>query len=648
MAVLWHLPALAATAWLSPQATLAQEDPLAGARKQFVTAHAAARDAAIPPALPDSEALRDYPLYPYLEAARLRSILSAASGAAESPADAMAAEFLARQGNELAAGGVRNAWLASLARRRAWDRLLALWSEADAADPELRCQVLAARVLLRRTEGLAEAATSAWLTPRSVPEQCDPVFEWLRAQGRLDADLIERRTRLALAGGETRLAGWLARSLPEPRAQPLRAWISLIERPREAIDALIERPDVVVEEAALQDGWSRFARRDPDAAHERLDALSAARRFDASQASRFARDLALSLAWSRRPEALARFAQVAAADYDDVAHEWRVRAALWTGDWQAASAALEAMPQPLRDETRWRYWAARCADVLGRPERARPLYAAVIQTDNWYAVLAAARLGVPFAPHPEPLAFDAAIVARLGTRPAFVRARELLLVGLEHLAPAEWSRGHAALPAAEQFQAIGLAAQWGWHFQVIASAAKQGLFNDYRLLYPRPYDSEVGAATELTGLPATLVYAVIRQESLYQPQAVSSANAIGLMQLLPATARRTAVELRRRPPSHTALTDPSVNVVLGGGTLVGLIARFDGQVLPALAGYNAGPNAALRWLPAQPLDADVWVENIPFNETRGYVQRVMWHSVVFEWLAEGKPQDATTWLRTVQ
>lgn len=642
------LPAAVLAGWLMPLAALAQADPLADARAEFVAAHAAARRGTAEPAQPDSGSLRQYPLYGYLEAARLRAALADDSGAAESQTDLRAAEFLARRGGELAANGVRQAWLTSLARRRAWERFLAQYVEADAGNPVLRCQALAARIRLSRTEGVAQQAADAWLTPKSAPDECEPVFDWLRQQGRLDADLVERRARLALGGGETRLARWLARSLPEARAQPLLAWIRLIEHPRDAIDALIERPDAPVEEDAMLDGFSRLARRDPDAAHERLDALAAARRLDAGQVSRLARSAALGLAWSRRPEALVRFRQVAAADFDDLALEWRTRAALWGGDWAAVSAALAAMPPALRNETRWRYWAARSAEALGRREQAREQYAAVVPTDNWYAVLAAARLGSPFAPRPEPLALDAARIAELGTRPGFVRARELLRVGLEHLAPAEWAREQATLSAADQRQAIGLAAQWGWHFQAIAGAARQGMFNDYRLLYPRPYGGEVGAASELSGLPTTLIHAVIRQESLYQPYAVSSANAIGLMQLLPATARRTATALGRRKPTAAALMQPAVNVPLGAGHLRELITRFDGQVVPALAAYNAGPNAARRWLPEQPLDTDRWVENIPFNETRAYVQRVMWHSVVFEWLTEGKPQDADSWLGTVR
>ena len=180
------------------------------------------------------------------------------------------------------------------------------------------------------------------------------------------------------------------------------------------------------------------------------------------------------------------------------------------------------------------------------------------------------------------------------------------------------------------------------------TAAQERLFNDYPVLYPRPYDREVAQAAKATGLAPTLIYSIIRQESLYQPYAVSSANAIGLMQLLPGTARRTAVAIGESRPSAEDLKRPAINVQLGAATLADLVQRFDGQLVPALAGYNAGPGAVARWLPDKPREVDVWVENIPFNETRGYVQRVMWHSVVFEWLSDGGPEDARAWLARVR
>jgi len=271
----------------------------------------------------------------------------------------------------------------------------------------------------------------------------------------------------------------------------------------------------------------------------------------------------------------------------------------------------------------------------------------VIGTDNWYAVHAAARLGQAFAPSLQPLLLDDAEISRLALEPAFVTTRELMLCDLEPEATAEWRAAYEALPPDRQLQAIGLAARWGWHMQAIAAAARRGLFNDYELLYPRPYDTEVKAAARRTGLDTDFIYAIIRQESLYRATAGSSAGALGLMQLLPETARNTARRAGLPVPTRAQLLQPSVNVPLGAAFLASLVTRFNGERALASAAYNAGPNAARRWLPEAPLDLDAWVENIPFNETRAYVQRVAWHTLVFDWLDERKPRDVAAWRRPI-
>nr|AIA88816.1 SLT [uncultured Halorhodospira sp.] len=139
----------------------------------------------------------------------------------------------------------------------------------------------------------------------------------------------------------------------------------------------------------------------------------------------------------------------------------------------------------------------------------------------------------------------------------------------------------------------------------------------------------------------------MRQESLYRSDALSAAGAYGLLQLVPGTARRTAQRWERPRPSPADLFDPAVNVTLGAGQLRMLLDRFGGQTAVALAGYNAGPNAAARWLPSDAVDPDVWVENIPYNETRAYVQKVLWHSLVFAWLRSGDPQRTDAWLARI-
>jgi soluble lytic murein transglycosylase len=618
-------------------------DPYAAAREEFRFAYAAAgaqpTDIAV---APDSEALRSYPLYPYLQAARLQSRLedTAAAGAIEA--------FLREQGDAPVARSLRRSWLMSLAQRKAWEPFLAAY-RADVDDSAAgRCNELAARVALGRTEGLAESATATYLSAKSLPPACDPAFDWLRAKGLLTPALIEQRARLALAAGEAGLARFLARSLPDAQAAPIKQWASLIEQPRGELEALIAEPARPVEANALLDGWSRYARADAESAADLYPALVQARSLDARAASPYALALAQALSWSRHPRALEFFALGHPDDFDERAHEWHVRAALWAGDWARASRAIAAMPEALRNQNRWRYWAGRAAERLGDRDAARASYAAVIPTDNWYAALAAARLGERFTPTLTPLERDDAVLGQVSAEPGMVRTRELVLCDMQSEANAEWRAALDALTPMQQVQAVRLASGWGWHLQAIAAAAKLGLFNDYELLYPRPYDAEVRRGAELTGLPPALIYAIIRQESLYRADAASSAGALGLMQLLPSTAQTTARRAGLPTPTRTSLLQPSVNVPLGASFLRSLIERAGGQWPLAIAGYNAGPAAARRWLAATPVETDVWVENIPFNETRAYVQRVHWHSLVFDWLAERKPRDASGWLGTVR
>jgi soluble lytic murein transglycosylase len=262
--------------------------------------------------------------------------------------------------------------------------------------------------------------------------------------------------------------------------------------------------------------------------------------------------------------------------------------------------------------------------------------------------MAAARLDRRIAPNPQPLPPDPALLASAGNLPEFLRARELLHAGLADKARAEWRQGQDLLPATVRPQLIHLAAGWGWYQHAVATATGEQVFNDYALLYPRPYDAEVASAAQLSGLPHPVIYGVIRQESLYQSDAVSSADARGLMQLLPETARRTARQWSRPSPTAAALFEPAVNVVLGSAHLKDLLDRFDGQLPLALAGYNAGPGAAQRWLPGTAMDPDIWIENIPYNETRAYVQRILWHTVVFSWLHSQEAQDTRGWLSAVR
>jgi soluble lytic murein transglycosylase len=136
-------------------------------------------------------------------------------------------------------------------------------------------------------------------------------------------------------------------------------------------------------------------------------------------------------------------------------------------------------------------------------------------------------------------------------------------------------------------------------------------------------------ASKLAQLPQDWILAVMRQESLFRKDAVSHADARGVMQMILSTASAVARRWHLSSPGRDGLFDPSIAVPLGAAHLRELLDRYGEQLTLSLAAYNAGPAAVARWLPRMPMDADVWIENIPYNETRGYVQHILEHIVAF-------------------
>lgn len=619
-------------------------DPLTAQRAEFQ--QAMARVGTAESTAEDSPALQSYVLYPYLEAARFKQALQSSATNIPKTVDEQIADFLRAHEREPVATDLRQAWLTSLAARGMWTDFLA-FHKPNSDGLALRCQGYTARIELGMEAGLAAQVAETWLTPRSLPE-CDRAFTWLTTVGGLTPALIEQRARKALEADNADFARQIIARLPPEQAAPLLQWAALLEQPQREIDALIATPQKDLAPAALLAGWTKFARANPTAAKQRFEPLVRARKLDARDASPLALALALALSWDRDADTRKYFAKVDAADFDDSAREWQARAALWAHDWKLAARSIAAMSEADRRTARWRFWSARVAAQQGKPAEAQKIYESLLGEDNYYSAMAAARLKRQITPNPQPLPVDAALLSRFEAEPGFVRAHELQWNRMLDPARAEWRAGAGALPATSRPQLILLAAHWGWYHQAVDVATGERVFNDYALLYPRPYDAEVMNAAQVSALPATLIYGIIRQESLYERDAISSADARGLTQLTLDTARRTARKWQLPAPTADALFDPQVSVVLGAAHLKDLLDRFGGQLPLALAAYNAGPGAVQRWLPTGEMDPDIWLENIPYNETRDYVRRILWHTVVFGWLGEQKAQETRGWLTSIK
>jgi len=280
-------------------------------------------------------------------------------------------------------------------------------------------------------------------------------------------------------------------------------------------------------------------------------------------------------------------------------------------------------------QPKWRYWRARATEVVLGSAAADPLFREIAGMRDYHAYLAADRLHSPYNLNLHPSQDDSAAQATLALAPGLIRAHQLFECDLPDDAALEWAVVFADAEPATKLQAAHLATRWGWYSQAIVTLVQAGEWDDLALRYPRPYPDQVAQASKLTQLPPEWIYSVMRQESLFRKDATSRADARGLMQLQPATANLVARRWHLASTSGSDLYDPAIAIPLGAAYLKDMLERYHGELALTLAAYNAGPLPVARWTPTRQLDADIWIENIPYNETRSYVQRVLEHIVAY-------------------
>jgi soluble lytic murein transglycosylase len=337
-----------------------------------------------------------------------------------------------------------------------------------------------------------------------------------------------------------------------------------------------------------------------------------------------------------RSEAAAHYRRLVASGTDsDLVREasWRIAwGAYRAGADAAAIEAFAALAHPGgADESAGLYWLARMRATRHGPEAATSFYSDVLARvpDTYYAGLAEQRLGTtaPPPPQPEPLAGDAPPTV---TAQAYhwTRSQELHAAAFDRAAAREIDAVARALDAAGTTEPFLVAAyaEVGAHDRALRLAGtlqgRQAISAPVAAayLYPRAYWTLVSEEADAARLDPYVVLALMRQESLFDADARSPADAYGLMQLLVRTAVRTA----GTPVTAAELTDPALNVRLGTRHLRELLDRFDGNLVKALAAYNAGEDAVVKWEARSGVsEDDEFVEDISFRETRKYVKTVL-------------------------
>lgn len=591
------------------------------------------------------DTLQDYPLVGYLQFDYLRNRLADAS-------DSEVEDFLHRYVDSPISARLRAAWLEQLASEGRWNPFLKIY---DAAPPgeqgvAVRCYALEARYRTLEgqtvTQDWLDEVQALWLVGKPQPDECDTVFTLWRNKAPVTHDLIWQRIRLAMDNRQLSLAGELAKDLDAGGQAWVARWLRMHDNPEQMLGHPDYSGDTPEARDIVRHGIKRLARNDASIAADRWSSLKPNYSFDTDDIAATERDLAMSAALQRKPQALKLLSAVDTRQVDSVLREWRVRAAVAQQDWPAVITWVVALEGDERQKGDWRYWHARALEQVksAAPQIPNPaqlttpsnqtladqIYAELAKERTYYGFLANDRLGRNYQIKSSPIEFSKEELARLAARPSMVRVHELEQIGLLPEAYREWEYALPSLSKRELELAAVLANRWGWYSRAIFTSAKANHRDDLELRFPTLFRAQVLASAEQNALDPAWVYGVIRQESAFSTDARSSAGALGLMQLMPATGKQTAELIKSPLRDISELLNVDKNIQLGSAYLRQVLDINSGHQVLATASYNAGPGRVKQWLPIyENTPADVWVENVPFTETRNYIQQVMAFTTIF-------------------
>lgn len=573
-------------------------------------------------------ALKNYPLYHYLI---LKEVRAASTQYSNSQIDGI----ISRVDTPLPSGFSRW-WLGRLLRHGDWNLILKYF--AGSKNTETQCVHALAMLRSKPKEQALPYIESLWLVGRSQPEQCDPVFERALGTGMIDDSLIWKRMLLTSGRNQRKMTGYLSGLL---RSEEVKQWASRLTRVHQNPESTVKRNfSTWVKSPYGRDlikyGMVRITRKNSNNGPKIWNRLKKSNPGTINQLAETEREIARILGWRRHQSAYRWLAGLPESQQDISILRLMARNALATEYWPGVLNAINLMPAAEANRPAWNYWRARALYQTGSREEAEAIFFSLAKQRNFYGFLAADQMDLDYNLWQAGKSFDSRnFRALIKDEPAVARIREWLALRKPYSARRELTHLTKSRKGDSEFwlQASELFHHWGWNDGAIRAAYASGKHDtmEITMTFPSPYLNSVRREAIRSSVPEHWIYGIMRQESLFVHDIRSSANAVGLMQLLPSTARRVAQQLGLKQPSRKDLTIASLNIRLGVSYFRSLLNRTEGDLVNSLIGYNAGPKRISQWKSMiGASDRDMFIESIPFTETRNYIMKVLVNFIIYE------------------
>ncbi len=533
--------------------------------------------------------------------------------------------FLARYPDTPFADKLRAEWLKILGKHEKWDLMLAEYPKLNNEDATIACFVALARYSQQQDNAL-EDAKPLWFTSVDQPSSCDALFSTMRQQKVLTIDDAWVRLRLAFQANQVQVAKTTARYLAAyPDLKRLKLFDRVADKTQDNPQKMLEKKSIGLKTRLGRElnlyALERVARNKPDIAVELWGKIAS--NFNKEEKNYFWGRMALQAARNHLPDALDWYKKAEGTPLDNEQYAWKARAALRGGNWDVLLTTINAMPQIMQNDSAWRYWQARALKTNNDISAANAIFTPLSKEQNYYGLLAENELGQYVSAPVSSYRANDTDIATIEKLPGVQRAIALSQHNLRAESRKEWQWAVRNLDDTRLIAAAELAMRQDWIDLAINTADKTQTKHDFALRYPTPYRDKMQIYAKENQLDEAWIYGLIRQESRFVNYARSGVGASGLMQIMPATAKWIAKRIGVAECHCDMMQHTDTNIQFGTYYLRHVLDVSDNQAVMATAAYNAGPGRAKRWAGTAAMEAAVYIESIPFGETRDYVKKVM-------------------------
>lgn len=573
-----------------------------------------------------------YPLYPYLLAEEHEQNIQ------NLPLTEFQS-FMDKHYDSPLAEQLRSQWLQSKAKQGDWPGFLKAYIPTE--DISQQCQFLWAEFQMRNDKQvILEQILPLWLSGKDRPKACEAVFQLWEKSALMTRPIMWQRIKLAMQKGNIKLARYMKQFIRKEECFLVELWITVYNNPYLVTQEkyFCSKHPAILE--IMAQAVSKIAHTKPDTALKIWQQIGRQYPFKERHWGYVVREIALAFAKEKNPLAEKWLSEVPDVYANHAVHEWRLRIALAKEDWPMVLHWTGRLPESLAHNETWQYWQARALEKTNRNQEAQILLGKLAQTRSYYGFLASQQLNKPYYFAHQKFSLESNHLLTIAKKMAIQRAKELYSLGREAKARAEWVFGTQRMNDKERHAAAALAIRWGLPNWSILALSKATNKNDLELRFPMVHHKPILHEAKLQQIDPAWVFAVTRQESAFVSNARSSAGALGLMQLMPGTAQLVAKkhQLALHKSSNTIL-EPHTNIQLGTRYLRMMLDNYENHPILATAAYNAGPGRVKKWLPANDMSADAWIETIPYKETREYVKNVLTYTIIYQQLLGHKTKQ---------